>query len=133
MKSLLATCLLATCLLALCLVSCGTLNPPAAKPGSVDHVVIFWLKRPGNEEDKAKLRAAAEELKQIPGILSIRHGVAVPSDRSVVDDSFDVAYVTTFDSAASLHAYDPHPVHARLANELIRPLCRKIVVYDILH
>lgn len=122
-------------LLAVSLVSCAVPgnSTPAPKPGHVDHLVLLWLKRPGNEADKQKLHAAAEELKQIPGILSIRHGGALASDRAVVDDSFDVAYVTTFDSVASLHAYDPHPVHKKLADEVIVPLCKKIIVYDIVH
>lgn len=125
----------AACLLALSIVSCAPMGggTPPPQAGHVDHLVLLWLKRPGNAEDKRKLHDAAEELKQIPGLISIRHGDALPSDRDVVDDSFDVAYITTFDSVDSLHAYDTHPVHAKLADELIRPLCRKIIVYDVKH
>lgn len=116
---------------ALFLASCATstIAPPAAK-GSVDHVVLFWLKRPGNAEDRKALAAAAEELRVIPGIKSLNVGTVLKSDRPVVDDSFDTALVVHFDSAASLNAYEVNPLHVKKINEVLKPLTRKIVVYD---
>lgn len=116
---------------ALFLASCATstIAPPAPR-GSVDHVVLFWLKRPGNAEDRKALAAAAEELRVIPGIKSLNVGTALKSDRPVVDDSFDTALVVHFDSAASLNAYEVNPLHVKKINEVLKPLTRKIVVYD---
>ncbi|BCX46806.1 stress responsive barrel domain protein [Haloferula helveola] len=120
---------------ALLVAACGpsTAVLPDPKPGTVDHVVIFWLKRPGNGDDKERLHAAAGQLEAIPGVLAVRHGNVIASDREIVDDSFDLAYIITFDSVESLRAYDPHPIHAKLAAEVARPLCRKILVYDVIH
>lgn len=117
---------------ALFLASCATsaIAPPASK-GSVDHVVLIWLKRPGNAQDKQALAAAAEELRAIPGIKSLNHGPALPSDRPVVDDSFDTGLVIHFDSAAALNAYETHPLHVKKVTEVLKPLSRKIVVYDV--
>jgi len=118
---------------AVLLPSCATTRiAPPAKSGTVDHVVMLWQKRPGNAADTKALRDAAVNLRDIPGILFIDHGTPLQSSRDVVDDSFDVGYVMRFDSAASLHAYDTHPAHVEQVEKVIRPLTRKVVVYDII-
>lgn len=117
---------------ALALVSCATTSlAPSARPGTVDHVVLFWLKRPGNAEDKAAFAAAAEELRVIPGMHFFDHGNALKSERPVVDDSFDFALVSRFESAAALHAYETHPLHVKKVNEVLKPLSKKVVAYDV--
>ena len=108
--------------------SCATMQPSR---GRVDHVVLVWLKKPGNESDKQALRAAGDELRSIPGVRFIDHGTALASDRPVVDDSFDVGFVMGFDSAENLQAYESHPLHQKKVKEVLGPLSRKIVVYDI--
>jgi hypothetical protein len=123
---------LAVILASLWLVSCASLAPPAPR-GSVDHVVLVWLKRPGNAQDRAALRAAGDELRAIPGIRLLDHGTPLPSERPVVDDSFDAGFVMRFDSAAALQAYEVHPIHVAKAKEVLQPLSRKIVVHDIVH
>lgn len=109
--------------------SCATIAPPA-KPGSVDHVVLVWLKRPGNEQDKQALVEIGRELRVIPGIRFLDTGTALPSERPTVDDSFDIGYVMRFDSPAALEAYAIHPVHVKAKDELIR-LSGRILVYDM--
>ncbi|MES2474975.1 MAG: Dabb family protein [Verrucomicrobiota bacterium] len=110
--------------------SCATISPPAPK-GSIDHVVLMWQKRPGNAADRAALIAACEKLRAVPGIRSLHTGTALPSDRPIVDDSFDVGLTVRFDSAADLAAYGPHPLHLKQKDEVLVPLTRKILVYDI--
>ena len=109
--------------------SCAALQPPSR--GSVDHVVLVWLKKPGNETDKQALRSAGDELRTIPGVRFIDHGTALASDRPVVDDSFDVGFVMGFASEKDLQAYEAHPLHQKKVKEVLGPLSRKIVVYDI--
>jgi hypothetical protein len=124
MKALLAS------LAGLALVSCASIAP-APKSGSVDHIVLVWLKRPGNAADRQALRQAAEDLKAIPQVKSISHGPALASERPIVDDSFDVGFVMRFDSPADLHAYETHPLHVAKVNAVLKPLTKKIVVYDV--
>lgn len=124
MKALLAS------LAGLALVSCASISP-APKPGSVDHVVLIWLKRPGNSADRQALRQAAEDLKVLPQVKSVSHGTALASERPIVDDSFDVGFVMRFDSPADLHVYETHPQHVAKVNSVLKPLTKKIVVYDI--
>jgi len=116
----------------LALVSCASISP-APKSGSVDHVVLIWLKRPGNTADRQALRQAADELKAIPQVKSISHGTALASERPIVDDSFDVGFVMRFDSPADLHAYEMDPRHVAKVNSVLKPLTKKIVVYDVVH
>jgi hypothetical protein len=112
------------------LVSCASIAP-APKSGSVDHVVLIWLKRPGNTADRQALRQAAEDLKVIPEVKSVSHGTALASERPIVDDSFDVGFVMRFDSPADLHVYETHPQHVAKVNRVLKPLTKRIVVYDI--
>ena len=118
-----------TCLVFV-LASCATISPPAAK-GTVDHVVLVWLKRPGNPADRQALLDAGEALRIIPGLKFLDQGLALPSERPTVDDSFDVGYVMRFESPSALEMYAKHPVHQQKVAEVLKPLSRKIVVYDI--
>ena len=120
---------LAAAFIALVFASCATIAPPA-KPGSVDHVVLVWLKRPGNAQDKQALVEVGRELRAIPGIRFLDSGTALPSERPTVDDSFDIGYVMRFESPAALEAYAIHPLHVKAKDELVR-LSRKILVYDV--
>ena len=115
------------------LTSCAQLGMQgASKPGNVEHVVLLWLNEPGNEAVKDKMIAAARVFpKEIPGILSMSIGNAVPSDREVVDDSFDLALVMRFKDKASLDAYEKHPVHVKAVKEVLAPNASKLKVYDV--
>ena len=103
---------------------------PTAKSGTVDHVVLVWLKRPGNVQDQQALIKLGHDLRVIPGLQFLDSGTALPSERPTVDDSFDVGYVMRFDSPAALEAYAVHPVHVEAKDDLVR-LIRKLLVYDV--
>ena len=104
----------------------------AGKSGKVEHIVLAWLKKPGNAADRAKLIAAAKSLKaQIKEVKSLDAGLAVPSTRPVVDSSFDVGLVMSFDSRADLDSYEKNAVHQKAVAEVLKPLTRKLQVYDI--
>jgi hypothetical protein len=120
---------LAAAFIGLVIASCATIAP-ATKPGSVDHVVLVWLKRPGNERDKQTLIELGRELRAVPGIRHLDTGTPLPSDRPIVDDSFDIGYVMRFDSPAALETYTLHPAHLKAKDGLAR-LSRKVLVYDI--
>ena len=122
--------LLLTLATSLSLASCATIAPPAAK-GTVDHVVLIWLKRPGNASDRQAVLSASRDLRVIPGIKFLDAGTALASDRPVVDDSFDIGLTMRFDSAKSLQAYETSPLHVKKVTEVLKPLSKRILVYDI--
>jgi hypothetical protein len=91
-----------------------------------------WLNEPGNATHKAQMTAAARAFpKEIPGILSMSIGDALPSPREVVDDSFDLALVMRFRDKASLDAYEKHPVHVKAVKEVLAPNASRLKVYDV--
>lgn len=113
------------------LTSCSTCPLAGNKKANVQHIVLAWLKKPGNETDRAKIIAAAKDLKaRIPEVKSLEVGPVLPSDREVVDDSFDVALVMRFDSKEAMQTYEKSPIHVQAVKDTLKPLTAKIVVYD---
>jgi hypothetical protein len=115
------------------LCSCAQMGYPSGpKRGNVEHVVLLWLNEPGNAAMKQKMIDTARTFpKEIPGIVSMSIGDAVPSDRDIVDDSFDLGLVIRFKDKAALDAYEKHPVHVKAAKEVLAPNASKLKVDDI--
>lgn len=100
--------------------------------GYLHHVVIFWLKKPGDAEDRAALIEVSKTLKTIPGVVSVSVGLPVASERSVVDDSFDVAATIVFENEAAEKNYQTHPVHIKAKDEVLKSLVERFIVYDFI-
>ena len=123
--SLLALSLLASC------TSCP-LGHEVTSKGKVEHVVLVWLKKPGNAADRAAVVAAAKKFqREIPEIQHLSVGTPLASERPVVDDSFDVGLVMRFANAADLSTYEKHPVHVKAVKEVLQPIAKKLLVYDV--
>jgi hypothetical protein len=111
--------------------SCPLGNKVTAS-GKIEHIVLVWLKRPGNAEDLATLVSTAKKFQaEITEIQHLSVGSAVASDRDIVDDSFDVGFVMRFDDKATLTAYENHPVHKEAVKKTLLPMAKKVLVYDI--
>lgn len=103
-----------------------------APPGKVEHIVLVWLKNPGDAADRDALIAVAKAFPaQIREIEHLSVGTAVPSERDIVDDSFDVGFVMRFANEADLATYVDHPDHVNAVKEKLKPIAAKVVVYDI--
>jgi hypothetical protein len=99
----------------------------------VVHVVLAWQKKPGDKVDREKLIQAAKELKaDIQVMQGLAVGAVLPSERPIVDDSFDVAFVMRFKNQGDLAAYEKHPVHVQKVTEVLKPLTSKVVVHDFI-
>lgn len=109
----------------------GCRVPPPAPRGSVQHVVVLWLKHPGDEADRAALVAASKRFRSIEGVLDVRVGPPLPSERPIVDDSFDVALVMSFADEAALAGYLADPAHLAATHDVLQPLVERLVVYDL--
>ena len=96
----------------------------------VYHVVMVWLKTYRNEMRINKIIDASKELKNIPGVLEVSTGKVLRSSRVIVADTFDVSIIIKFASKEYLKDYLVHPIHVKIANEVIKPLANKITVYD---
>ena len=96
----------------------------------VYHVVLIWLKTYRNEMRINKIISASKELKNIPGVLEVSTVKVLRSSRVIVDDTFDVSIIIKFASKEYLKDYLVHPIHIKIANEVIKPLANKITIYD---
>lgn len=117
-------------LVGLLCVALGACTQARPTPAALEHVVIVWLKEPGNAAHRNTIIAASEILRSIPGVLDLKSGRVVASERAIVDSTFDVALLISFPDQAALDAYLVHPLHVRLVNETLKPLVAKIRVYD---
>ena len=96
----------------------------------LSHVVIFWTD-PANPKAVDDLIAGAERyLKPIPGLLHFHVGRMRPSPRPVVDQSYQVALNTVFESGEAREAYRAHPRHRQFEQDVLHHACVKCLVYD---
>jgi len=105
-------------------------SPDDRLPGAVTHIVVCWLKTPGDSAARDKIIESSGALRDIPGVLSVSAGRMLPSTRPVVDSTYDVALVLVFRDEAALQAYDAHPIHQAMVRDVVRPLVSRFVVYD---
>ena len=106
--------------------------PPPAEPrrARVQHVVVCWLKEPGNNAARRRIVEASRDFGSLPGVVAVSAGEPIESDRPIVDDSFDVAVTITFESRVALDAYLAHPKHRQATAEVLGPLVERLVIYD---
>jgi len=109
----------------------GCANAPQSVKPAVLHIVVVWLKEPGNENHRQQLLEASQQLTKIPGILSVQGGKVIGSDRAVVDSSFDIALVMRMHNREVLNSYVQHPLHQQLLKEVFKPLIEHYRVYDV--
>ena len=111
--------------------SCQSLQRDARDGGTVEHVVVCWLKTPGDAPARQRIIDESNAfVGVIPGLLHVSAGTTLPSTRPTVDSSFDVAVVMTFRDEAALRAYNEHPKHKKAVDEVLRPLVARLVIYD---
>ncbi len=110
------------------LVGCSSIEP--AHDHALHHVVLCWLKEPGNAKHRNRIIEVSKSFQKIPGVLEVRVGQVVPSDREIVDDSFDVAILIIVLDRKRLAEYLQHPIHQKAKKDALIPLVDKIIVYD---
>jgi hypothetical protein len=98
---------------------------------NVHHIVVCWLKEPGNEEARQKAIEVSRGFSAIPSVIDVRTGRVIHSEREIVDHSFDVAIYLSFENEQRLFEYLNHPTHNK-AVETLKPLVRKAIVYDFI-
>ncbi len=104
-------------------------------PGStsnVHHVVICWLNEPGNNEARQKVIDVSRRFSEIPGVTDVKAGSVIRSEREIVDSSFDVAIYLSFENEQRLFEYLNHSIHKKAVEKTLKPLVRKVVVYDFI-
>jgi hypothetical protein len=93
------------------------------------HHVFFFLKNPANTDDQAQLIAGLEIMRGIDLIKQSHIGVPADTHRGVVERSYSVSWLITFDTPAAQDAYQDHPVHHKFVADCSQ-LWEKVIVYD---
>jgi hypothetical protein len=94
------------------------------------HVVIFWAKPEDPKAADNLVSGMNRYLKPIPGVLQFHVGRMVPSERAVVDQSYQVALNIIFADKQTQDAYQIHPLHLEFVEKVLKPNCSKVLIYD---
>jgi len=111
-------------------ISLAAVRAPVTMRAMLSHIVIFWtipIKRAAPDELVA---GANRLLKNIPGLLHFHAGKMSPSQRSVVEKSYQVALNLAFRDKAAEQMYQNHPGHTEFVEKYVKPLVERVVVYD---
>jgi len=80
--------------------------------GIIFHAVYFWLKEGLSEEEEKDFLNFFEELRKVPGVLSLQFGKPAPTTpRPVVDNSFQYHLLATFRTMEDINIYETHAIH----------------------
>ncbi len=99
-------------------------------PPMFSHVVIFWTKPEISGAADALIAGAEKYLRPIPGVQHFHIGKMVHSERSVVDQTYQVALNLVFNTKQEQDAYQIHPLHLEFVEKAFKPNCARVVVYD---
>jgi stress responsive alpha/beta barrel protein len=101
------------------------------KPNTMfSHVVIFWTD-PANPKAADELLAGMNKyLRPITGVLQFHAGRMAPSHRPVVEQSYQVALNLVFADKKAQDDYQAHPLHVEFVEKVLKPLVKKVTVYD---
>lgn len=97
----------------------------------IRHIVLLSFKDGMCESDIASVIQSVVDLQQsIPEMKDIVHGV----DASVegLAQGFTHSFVILFENEQARDAYLYHPEHVRVADEVVRPTLKSILVFDLM-
>ena len=94
------------------------------------HIVVFWTDPAQPNAAEELLEGANWLLKDIPGVLQFHVGKMVPSERPVVEQSYQAALNLIFPNKQAEQEYQTHPQHLEFVEKYVRRLTQKVVVYD---
>jgi len=94
------------------------------------HIVIFWTKPEVENSEQRLIDGLNRYLPDIPGVISMHVGKCAPSDRPVVDQSYQIALNITFKNKIVQDEYQVHPQHVEFVEKVFKEVCDKVVIYD---
>ncbi|MFT4534584.1 MAG: hypothetical protein ACJA1A_002350 [Saprospiraceae bacterium] len=100
----------------------------ATNPGFI-HAVYFWLKKDNPALLKELKEVALPKLATVPSIKNVYWGPPAGTPRDVVDNSYDISWIVTFENAVDQDKYQVDPLHVEFV-EKYKSLFEKVQVYD---
>ncbi len=110
----------------------GGLHPAevhAAEP-RIAHVVVIWLKHPGNVRDERALIRASKEFERIRGVIRVEAGPGLSVERPGIDQSFDVGIVMIFKNRKAMEHFAKDPRHLLAIRTVLKPTAARCIVYN---
>jgi hypothetical protein len=113
--------------------SLSSSNAPAAnaRSGEVIHVMLFWLKRPGNVDDRNVLLRGLRTLRRVRGVTELRVGRPLSGDRPGLEQSFDLGVIVVFRDREALEKFEQDPRRRGVLDAMLQPLVRRYTVYNL--
>lgn len=113
----------------------GCASTPTGEPAPrLHHLVVIWLKQPGDVQLRQQYIQASKPLANLPGVLAYDVGTPATIQRShaskALDASYDVAISAVYESQEAFAAFLKDPEYQRIAKEVLRPMVDKYKVYD---
>lgn len=93
------------------------------------HHVYFWLDNPDTSDDRAKLIEGLKKLTKVTAIKTFHIGKPADTNRDVIDTSYSISWLLTFDTKENEASYQADPIHLKFEEEC-KHLWKKVVVYD---
>jgi Stress responsive A/B Barrel Domain len=101
-----------------------------ASSGQVTHVMLFWLKRPGNVDDQNVLLRGLRTLRRVRGANDVHVGRPLPVDRPGLEQSFDLGAVVIFRDREALAKFEHDSRRRGALDAILQPLVRRYIVYN---
>ncbi|HEX8339312.1 MAG TPA: hypothetical protein VF624_00235 [Tepidisphaeraceae bacterium] len=94
--------------------------------------VTFYFKRPGNDDDRAKLLAAVPKFGRLPGVIEAVAGRPIAAGRAGPGEApaFDAVMLLTLADEGALRALVQSPEYRALFDTELRPLLARFDVAD---
>jgi hypothetical protein len=108
----------------------GLIAPTASAEQLITHVVVVWVNDDVSDKQVSKIIEDTQVLRSINVVQDLKVGRPVASERASVDDSFSFALSVTFKNSADMQAYIIDETHIAYVKSAIKPVLKKIVVYD---
>lgn len=93
------------------------------------HHVFFWLIKGAGTENRDQLIKGLKDLSKVKSIKSFHIGVPANTNRPVIERSYSVSWMLTFDTPEAQASYQDDPLHLKFIADCAH-LWEKVVVYD---
>jgi hypothetical protein len=113
-----------------CSVASHQAESAAPRSGQVTHVMLFWLKRPGNIDDQNVLLRGLRAVRRVGGVNDARVGRPLPVDRPGLEQSFDLGVVIIFRDREALEKFERDSRRRGAFDAMLQPLVRRYFVYN---
>ncbi|KAL7421829.1 hypothetical protein Q5752_003600 [Cryptotrichosporon argae] len=95
--------------------------------GKIAHVVLWKLRQQASEEALQSVKTKINELKNLPGPISVHLGPPAISDRA---QGYNYGLYSIFASREALDAYAVSEGHVKIVVENVRPNTEGVLAYD---